>query len=63
MGFMYGGRQVRRSTGTVDRRLAEKILGKIHVEIVEGRYFDLQQGEPKTFDELMDRYLIEHASK
>jgi hypothetical protein len=29
MNFMYQGRQIRRSTGTADRRLAEKILGKV----------------------------------
>jgi integrase len=63
MNFMYQGRQVRRSTGTADRRLAEKIIGKVHVQIVEGRYFDIQEEPTRTFDELIDRYLREHASK
>ena len=63
MSFMYQGRQVRRSTDTADRRLAEKIFGKVHVEIVEGRYFNVQEEATRTFDELMDRYLLEHASK
>ena len=63
MCFMYQGRQVRRSTGTADRRLAEKILGKVNVQIVEGRYLDIQEEQTKTFDELIDRYLLEHASK
>lgn len=36
MSFMYQGQQIRRSTGTADRRLAEAILGKVKVQIVEG---------------------------
>ena len=40
MSFMYQGRQVRRSTETADKRLAEAILGKIKVQIVEGRFFE-----------------------
>ena len=36
MSFTYQGQQVRRSTGTADKRLAEAILGKIKVQIVEG---------------------------
>jgi Phage integrase SAM-like domain len=63
MNFMYQGRQVRRSTGTADRRLAEKIIGKVHVQIVEGRYFDIQEEPTRTFNEFIDRYLREHASK
>jgi len=33
MSFMFNGQQVRRSTGTSDRRLAEAILGKVKVQI------------------------------
>ena len=31
MSFMYQGQQVRRSTGTADKRLAEAILGQVKV--------------------------------
>jgi hypothetical protein len=31
MSFMYQGRQVRRTTGTTDKRLAESILCKVKV--------------------------------
>ncbi len=36
MSFTYAGRQVRRSTETSDKKLAEAILSKIRVQIVEG---------------------------
>jgi integrase len=63
MSFMYQGQQVRRSTETSDRRLAEAILGKIRAQIVEGKFFDKPKEDAKTFSELLDRYLAEHASR
>ncbi|SLM48082.1 putative Integrase [Nitrospira japonica] len=63
MSFTYEGRQIRRSTETSDKRLAEAILGKVKVEIVEGKYFDKPREEAKTFLQLMERYLREHASR
>jgi len=61
MTFTYQGRQVRRSTGTADKRLAEAILGKIRVKIVEGRFFDTLEEKERTFNEMMDRYLLERS--
>src|SRR5437870_1393297 len=63
MRFTYQGQQVRRSTGTADRRLAEAILGKVRAQIVEGRVFETLEERTRTFDELMERYLTEHAAK
>jgi len=63
MRFTYHGRQVRRSTGTTDRRLAEAIVGKVRAQIVEGRFFETLEERTRTFDELMERYLTEHAAK
>ncbi len=63
MRFMYQGRQVRRSTGTADRRLAEAILGKVRAQLLEGRWFKTLEEKTRTFDELMERYLSEHAAK
>lgn len=63
MSFTYEGRQIRKSTETSDKRLAEAILGKVKVQIVEGKYFDKPKEDPKTFSELMERYLREHASR
>lgn len=63
MSFVHEGRQIRRSTGTSDKRLAEAILGKIRGQIVEGRFFDKPKEESHTFEELMERYLTEHAAR
>ena len=67
MRFTYQGRQVRRSTGTGDRRLAEAILGKVRAQIVEGQWFEKEAADTeaatRTFAELMARYLAEHAAK
>jgi integrase len=60
---MYQGQQVRRSTGTADKRLAEAILGKVKVQIVEGRFFDKPIDDKRTFAELMDRFASEHCVK
>ena len=63
MRFTYHGRQVRRSTGTTDRRLAEAIVGKVRAQIVEGRFFETLEEKTRTFEELMARYLTDHAAK
>jgi integrase len=63
MSFSYQGRQIRESIGTSEKRLAEAILAKVKVEIVEGRYFDRLEEHERTFGELMDRYEKEHIVK
>ncbi len=63
MSFSYQGKQVRRSTGTSDRKLAEAILAKISVNIIEGRYFDRLEEQERTFREMMDKYLKEVSVK
>lgn len=61
MSFMFQGRQVRRTTGTTDKRLAESILCKVKVQIAEGRFFETREEQERTFEEMMDRYLKECA--
>ncbi|MGB3395982.1 MAG: tyrosine-type recombinase/integrase [Nitrospira sp.] len=61
MTFIHQGQQVRRSTGTTDRRLADAILGKVRVKIVEGRFFDTLEAKDHTFNDMMDRYLKERS--
>jgi len=61
MSFMYQGQQVRRSTGTTEKRLAESILVKVKVHIAEGRFFETREEQDRTFKEMMDRYLTERA--
>jgi integrase len=63
MSFMYQGQQVRRSTGTTDKRLAEAILGQVKVQMIEGRFFDKSHAQERTLTELLDRYLSEHAAR
>ena len=55
MSFMYQGQQVRRSTGTPDKRLAEAILGQVKVQIIEGRFFEKPETQQRTLTELLDR--------
>ena len=63
MSFMYQGQQVRRSTETTDKRLAEAILGQVKVQIIEGRFFEKPEAQQRTLTELLDRYLSEHAAR
>jgi integrase len=63
MSFMYRGQQIRRSTGTGDKRLAEAILSKVKVQIVEGRFFEKREAQERTLVELLDRYAGEHAAR
>ena len=59
--FTYNGRQVRRSTETGDKKLAEKIQHKVMTEVAEGKWFERQQGT-QTFAEMMERYMKEHSA-
>lgn len=61
MSFMYQGRQVRRTTGTTDKRTAESILCKVKVQIAEGRFFERREEQERTFGDMMDRYLKERS--
>jgi integrase len=60
---MYQGLQVRRSTGTADKRLAEAIFGQVKVQIIEGRFFEKPEAQHRTFTELLERYTNEHAAR
>ena len=53
MSFMYQGQQVRRSTGTADKRLAEAIFGKVKVQIIEGQFFEKPEVQHRTLTELI----------
>jgi integrase len=62
MSFTYQGRQVRRSTGTSDRRLAEAVLGKVRTKIVEGQYFDKLEEHERTVGDMLTRYVEERIT-
>jgi integrase len=63
MSFTHNGQQIRRSTETSDRRLAEAIEAKIKVKIIEGRYFEILEEKERTFAEMMERFEREHVVK
>lgn len=63
MSLNIDGRQIQRSTGTKDKKLAKKIYLKVQAEISEGRWFERPVGADKTFDELMEKYYQEVSSK
>jgi len=60
MSFTYNGEQVRQSTETDDRKLAEKIYHKVMTEVAEGKWFERRQGT-RTLAEMMERYMKEHS--
>jgi integrase len=57
MSYVVQGRQERKTTGTENKRLAEKIYGKTLTDIEEGRFFD----RPKNIKmvEVIDKYMNE----
>lgn len=61
--FSYRGEHYRRSTETINGKLAQRIYNKILGQIAEERWFEKLPGEKKTFKEMMEKYLSEHASK
>ncbi len=61
MCFTYKGRQVRRSTETPDKRLAEKICRKVMTQIDEGRWFERPPDDDRNFQQMMDKYLTEYS--
>ncbi len=63
MRFTFKGRQIRKSTETGDKKLAERIYHKILGEIAEGKWFERLPGEEKTFREMMEKYLKEYSAR
>jgi len=53
------GQRVRKSTGTTNRKLAEKMCCSVKARMMEGTFMDNSMGSKKTFEELVDRYLEE----
>jgi hypothetical protein len=49
--------------GAGDKRLAEAILSKVNVQIIEGRFFAKQESQERSLAELMDRYASEYAAR
>ncbi len=61
MCFTYKGQQVRRSTETSDKRLAEKICRKVMTQIDEGKWFERPPDDDRSFQQMMDKYMTEYS--
>lgn len=63
MSFTFNGNQYRRSSETSNRKLAEKIFGKIQTQIIEGKWFEIEETRYRTFDEMMEVYFSKIDNK
>jgi hypothetical protein len=63
MNIVFQGKRIRRSTGSSNRALADAIMAKVKVQLIEGQYFDRAEEQSRTFAELMDRFEREHLVK
>ncbi len=63
MSIRHNGRKIQKSLETPDRKLAKAIEAKVRTELVEGTYFEKPIGRDKTFSQLIDRFMKEHAPK
>lgn len=61
MGFSANGRQVRESTGTANKRLAEQIYCKQVVLVAEGRYLDVKKSAKIRFADFSKEYMERHS--
>ncbi len=62
MSFSVNGKPYRRSTGTSERKLANKIFSKVRTQVIEEKWFEFDSGSQHTFDELMERYMEEYGA-
>ncbi len=61
--IMHNGKRIQQSTGTENKKLAERIYAKVLTDIQEGQYFQNVIARTKTFDEMMERYIVECSNK
>ncbi|GAX62368.1 site-specific tyrosine recombinase [Candidatus Scalindua japonica] len=59
----HNGRKIQKSLETSDKKLAKAIEAKIRTAIVEGKYYEKPIERDKTFAQLMDKFMKEHAPK
>jgi integrase len=59
MSYSFRGRQIRKSTGTTSKKIAETIYYKVKTQIAEGKYLENTQSKNKLLSELFSRYLEE----
>ncbi len=59
----HDGKKIQKSLETSERKLAQAIEAKIRTEIIEGSYFEKLVGSKKSFKDMVDKFLKEHAPK
>lgn len=60
--IMSDGKRVWQSTGTGNKKLAEKVYATARLGLEEGRWFEPEpEVEQHTFEELVERYMDEHS--
>lgn len=61
--FTVDGVRYKRSTGTTDEKLAKKVWAKIQIQIVEKKWFDIDNAKRYSYDEMMDQFMEKYAPK
>ncbi|HHT9137233.1 MAG TPA: tyrosine-type recombinase/integrase [Candidatus Wunengus sp. YC60] len=57
----YKGKKIQKSLETTDKKLAQAIEAKVRTELIEGKYFEKHTGDSKTFRDMMEKFMKEHA--
>jgi integrase len=60
--ILPGSGQIRQSTRTENKKLAERIYGKMLNDVEEGRWFE-NQAKTRTLKEMIDRYKMEYTER
>ena len=63
MCIIRNGRKIQKSLETSNKKIAKTIEEKIKTELVQGSYFEKPIGSKKTFKQLMEVFMKEHAPK
>lgn len=56
----YKNRRIQRSTGTANKRKAERIYAQVLADVHEGQWFKIES-KHRTFEELRERYMSDYA--
>ena len=61
--FKYKGKRIQDSLETDNKRVAEIVFEKVLNEIVDGSYFEKTRLKKTKFDDMVNKYLKEHAKQ
>lgn len=61
MSFCFERRQKQVSTGTTNKAQAEKFYAKVKTMIAEGKWLEVDESKTRMFDELIEKFMKEHA--